>query len=99
MTESLFWEEHDNTFVFFLSTLYPFQKLMARSFKLLSLETKNSKLISICEEITNTSRRDRMLVFIKEWRDENVVQGPVSQGFKSLHQKQHELFLLKHCQN
>lgn len=72
---------------------------MARSFKLLSLETKNSKLISICEEITNTSRRDRMLVFIKEWRDENVVQGPVSQGFKSLHQKQHELFLLKHCQN
>lgn len=38
-------------------------------------------------------------VFINEWRDENVVQGPVSQGFKSLHQKQHELFLLKHCQN
>lgn len=40
-----------------------------------------------------------MLGFIIEQLDENVVQGPVSQGLKSRDQKQHELFLLKHCQN
>lgn len=37
-----------------------------------------------------------MLGFIMEQLDENVVQGPVSQGLKSRDQKQHELFF---CEN
>lgn len=40
-----------------------------------------------------------MLGFIDEGWDGNLVQGPVSQVFKPQHQKQHKLFLLKHCQN